>query len=73
MQPSAVTFNKLLMATGFDKFDFAIAMLTANLMHETGNFIWMKEIADGSAYEGRTDLGNTQPGWGPNCIKGPVF
>ena len=57
-------FNKLLMATGFDKFDFAIAMLTANLMHETGNFRWMKEIADGSAYEGRTDLGNTQPGWG---------
>ena len=58
-------FNKLLMATGFDKFDFAIAMLTANLMHETANFVYMKEIADGSAYEGRTDLGNTQPGDGP--------
>jgi len=58
-------FNKLLMATGFDKFDFAVAMLTANLMHETNNFIWLKELADGWAYEGRTDLGNTQPGDGP--------
>jgi predicted chitinase len=26
---------------------------------------WMKELADGWAYEGRSDLGNTQPGDGP--------
>ena len=58
-------FNKLLMLTGFDKYKDATAMLTANLMHETGNFRWMKEIADGTAYEGRTDLGNTEPGDGP--------
>ena len=58
-------FNKLLMLTGFDEHKEAMAMLTANLMHETGNFRWMKEIADGTAYEGRTDLGNTEPGDGP--------
>lgn len=58
-------FNKLLMNTGFDKHIEAVAMLTANLMHETANFVYMEEIADGWAYEGRTDLGNTQPGDGP--------
>ena len=58
-------FNKLLMATGFDKHPDALAMLTANFMHETANFIYMEEIADGTAYNGRTDLGNTQPGDGP--------
>ena len=58
-------FNKLLMASGFDKHIDCVAMLTANLMHETGNFVWMKEIADGWAYEGRADLGNTEPGDGP--------
>ena len=40
-------------------------MLIANLLHETGNFRWMKELADGWAYENRTDLGNTSPGDGP--------
>ena len=58
-------FNKLLMITEFDKHPQAMCMLIANLMHETGNFKWMKEIADGWAYEGRTDLGNTQAGDGP--------
>ena len=58
-------FNKLLMTTKFDQHMECTVMLTANLMHETGNFRWMKEIADGWAYEGRTDLGNTSPGDGP--------
>ena len=58
-------FNSLLKKTGFDKHKKEMCMLIANLMHETGNFKWMKEIADGWAYEGRTDLGNTQPGDGP--------
>lgn len=40
-------------------------MLMANMMHETCNFVYMKELADGWAYEGRRDLGNTQPGDGP--------
>lgn len=58
-------FNKLLVATGFDKHFDAVAMLTANLMHETANFVYMEEIADGWAYEGRQDLGNIYPGDGP--------
>lgn len=33
--------------------------------HESGGGRWTKELASGQAYEGRTDLGNTQPGDGP--------
>lgn len=32
--------------------------------HETGQFRWLEEIASGEAYEGRVDLGNTEPGDG---------
>jgi putative chitinase len=32
--------------------------------HESGNFKWVVEFASGSAYEGRKDLGNTEPGDG---------
>ena len=59
------SFNNMLAATGFDKHPQATQMLMANLMTESGNFVWMHEIASGSAYEGRSDLGNTQPGDGP--------
>jgi predicted chitinase len=38
--------------------------LISQTCHETGRYRWMKEIASGEAYEGRTDLGNTQPGDG---------
>jgi predicted chitinase len=33
--------------------------------HESGGGRYKEELADGSAYEGRSDLGNTQPGDGP--------
>jgi predicted chitinase/LysM repeat protein len=33
--------------------------------HESGAGRWTKELASGEAYEGRKDLGNTQPGDGP--------
>ncbi len=59
-------FNKLLMASGFDKHTEAMCMLIANLLHETGNFRWMSELADGTAYNNRSDLGN-----GPN--EGPKY
>lgn len=36
----------------------------ANVGHESGQFRWMEEIATGGAYEGRVDLGNTEPGDG---------
>lgn len=37
----------------------------AQIAHESGGLRWLEELADGSAYEGRRDLGNTQPGDGP--------
>ncbi len=40
------------------------AMFLAQAAHETGGFRWLEEIASGQAYEGRADLGNTQPGDG---------
>lgn len=40
------------------------AAFLAQLAHESGSLRYVKEIADGSAYEGRKDLGNVQPGDG---------
>ena len=37
----------------------------AQVGHESGGLKWMRELADGSAYEGDKRLGNTQPGDGP--------
>lgn len=42
-----------------------VAAFLAQLAHESGEFRYMEELADGSDYEGRADLGNTQPGDGP--------
>lgn len=42
-----------------------IAHFIAQLAHESGSFRYTEELADGTAYEGRADLGNTQPGYGP--------
>lgn len=36
------------------------AAYIATLAHESGQFIYMQELADGSAYEHRADLGNTR-------------
>lgn len=35
-----------------------ITAFLAQLAHESGEYRWMEELADGSAYEGRRDLGN---------------
>ena len=42
-----------------------IAHFIAQLAHESGAFRYAEELADGSAYEGRRDLGNSEPGDGP--------
>jgi putative chitinase len=40
------------------------AHFVSQVGHETASFLYMEEIADGSKYEGRADLGNTQTGDG---------
>lgn len=41
-----------------------VAAFLAQIGHETGNLRYTEEIASGEKYEGRRDLGNTQPGDG---------
>lgn len=41
-----------------------IAAFLAQIGHESGSLIYTTEIADGSQYEGITDIGNTSPGDG---------
>lgn len=40
------------------------AAFIAQIAHESGSLRYVQEIASGEAYEGRKDLGNTQPGDG---------
>lgn len=49
------------------------AMFAAQLRHESGGLRWMEEIADGSAYEWRGDLGNNYAGDGRRFKgRGPI-
>jgi putative chitinase len=49
------------------------AAFLAQLAAESGQFRWMEEIASGADYEGRLDLGNTQPGDGVRFKgRGPI-
>jgi putative chitinase len=41
-----------------------MAHFLAQLAHESGSLRYVEELASGEAYEGRKDLGNTQPGDG---------
>jgi putative chitinase len=41
-----------------------ICMFLAQVLHESGACRYVKELADGKAYEGRKDLGNVKPGDG---------
>lgn len=40
------------------------AAFLAQVAHESGEFRYVEELASGAAYEGRADLGNTEPGDG---------
>lgn len=44
--------------------DAQIAYILATAKHESGNYVYYEEIDSGAQYEGRPDLGNTQPGDG---------
>lgn len=49
------------------------AAFLAQLAHESGELRYMEELASGAAYEGRRDLGNTQPGDGKRYKgRGPI-
>lgn len=50
-----------------------LAHFVAQVAHESGGFRYMEEIASGASYEGRADLGNTQPGDGKRYKgRGPI-
>lgn len=49
------------------------AAFVAQIAHESGELRWWEELGDGKLYEGRRDLGNTQPGDGPRFKgRGPI-
>lgn len=45
----------------------------AQCAHESGELRYTREISSGNAYEGRVDLGNTQPGDGPRFKGGGLI
>lgn len=51
-----------------DEFDINTPARQASFLsqigHESGQLLYVRELASGGAYEGRKDLGNTQPGDG---------
>lgn len=49
-----------------------VAMFLAQIGAESGSLRWTEELADGSAYNWRSDLGNFHPGDGPR-FKGRSF
>lgn len=53
--------------------ELRLAHFMSQLVHESGGFRYMEEIASGADYEGRADLGNTAPGDGRRFKgRGPI-
>lgn len=71
--PLAIAANVHFPAYGIMDSELRLAHFMAQLVHESGSFRYMEEIASGQAYEGRADLGNTQPGDGKRYKgRGPI-
>lgn len=69
----ALSANIHFPAYGIMQSELRLAHFMAQLVHESGSFRYMEEIASGSAYEGRADLGNTQAGDGKRYKgRGPI-
>lgn len=67
-----VAFNEALIQAGCTNVNRA-AMFAAQIGHESAGLRYYEEIASGAAYEGRGDLGNTQPGDGVRFKgRGPI-
>jgi hypothetical protein len=50
-----------------------LSLFMGQVSHESGNFKYYEELASGSAYEGRKDLGNTEAGDGKRFKgRGPI-
>lgn len=65
-------FNEAMLQAGCTT-ERRATMWCAQIGHESGGLQWMEEIASGSAYEWRQDLGNTQPGDGVRFKgRGPI-
>jgi putative chitinase len=59
IEPLNSTINKYEIST-----PQRLNMFLAQIGHESGQLHYVKELASGTAYEGRADLGNTSPGDG---------
>lgn len=69
----ALAANVRLREYGLLESRLRLAHFLAQLIHESGSFRYMEEIASGAAYEGRKDLGNVQPGDGKRFKgRGPI-
>lgn len=55
--------NRAMQADGINTPERVAAFL-AQIAHESGELRYVRELASGKAYEGRKDLGNTEPGDG---------
>jgi len=72
-QELAICANRYFAEYGVMDSPLRLAHFMAQLIHESGSFRYMEELASGAAYEGRADLGNTQPGDGVRYKgRGPI-
>lgn len=72
-QELAIAAERWLPEYGILDSTLRLAHFLGQLIHESGSFRYMEEIASGAAYEGRKDLGNREPGDGKRFKgRGPI-